>query len=245
MTCVEKLRQDHPEMDEFDIGYLVGQNCPNEHGYPEPHDCDFDCKNCWDREIPEEKTLAEKTGEAYAKIKDIVQEHGGITVHVEPTIKDSGDRTEFESGAVRDMREGKGRCDLMPLEVVRDLTNDQIIGYIVNFMQDNDTSELYNCLDEFARAFDDGLTKASLKDIQTQRYCTMFLEVAKHYEEGAKKYGENNWQKGMPTWCYIDSAIRHYLKWLRGDTDEPHDRAFVWNIMCCIWEVDYRKKEDV
>ena len=70
----------------------------------------------------------------------------------------------------------------------------------------------------------------------------MFLEVSKHFEEGAKKYGENNWQKGIPPSCYIDSAVRHYLKWLRGDNDEPHDRAFVWNIMCCIWEVDYRDK---
>ena len=23
--------------------------------------------------------------------------------------------------------------------------------------------------------------------------------------------------------------------WLRGDDDERHDRAFVWNIMCPIW----------
>ena len=30
-------------------------------------------------------------------------------------IKDSGDRTEFESGAVRDSAEGKGRCDLVPI----------------------------------------------------------------------------------------------------------------------------------
>lgn len=73
---------------------------------------------------------------------------------------------------------------------------------------------------------------------------TMLLEVAKHFEEGAKKYGENNWQKGIPPKCYIDSAVRHYLKWLRGDKDEPHDRAFVWNLMCCIWEVDYHKEAD-
>jgi hypothetical protein len=70
---------------------------------------------------------------------------------------------------------------------------------------------------------------------------TLCLEVAKHFEEGAKKYGESNWQKGIPVHCYIDSAVRHYLKWLRGDKDEPHDRAFVWNLMCCIWEVDYHK----
>ena len=64
---------------------------------------------------------------------------------------------------------------------------------------------------------------------------TMLLEVSKHFEEGAKKYGENNWQKGIPESSYIDSAVRHYLKWLRGDDDERHDRAFVWNIICLIW----------
>lgn len=32
----------------------------------------------------------------------------------EPTILDSGERTEFSSGAVRDMHAGKGRMDLLP-----------------------------------------------------------------------------------------------------------------------------------
>lgn len=30
------------------------------------------------------------------------------------TIKDSGDRTQFSTGAVRDMHTGKGRMDLLP-----------------------------------------------------------------------------------------------------------------------------------
>lgn len=64
---------------------------------------------------------------------------------------------------------------------------------------------------------------------------TLLLEVSKHFEDGAKKYGERNWQKGIPLHCYIDSATRHYLKWWRGDTDEPHDRAFAWNVLCCAW----------
>ena len=76
---------------------------------------------------------------------------------------------------------------------------------------------------------------------------TTILEVSKHFEEGAKKYGEYNWQKGIPVSCYIDSAVRHYLKWLRGDTDEAHDRAFVWNIICCMWTVkhEYELKVEV
>lgn len=29
-------------------------------------------------------------------------------------LKDSGERRVFQSGAVRDIEEGKGRCDLLP-----------------------------------------------------------------------------------------------------------------------------------
>ena len=64
---------------------------------------------------------------------------------------------------------------------------------------------------------------------------TAVLEVAIHFEEGAKKYKERNWEQGIPLHCYIDSAVRHYLKWLRGDDDERHDRAVVWNLLCAAW----------
>lgn len=33
-------------------------------------------------------------------------------------IKDSGERTQFETGAVRDMHSGKGRMDLLPWEAL-------------------------------------------------------------------------------------------------------------------------------
>lgn len=145
-------------------------------------------------------------------------------------IKDSGERRNFDTGAVRDIQEGKGRCDLIPLcvaaRVFRNGT-DSILDDIALFRVTLDTKNLYYALHTFSATFG-GVP-------------TMLLEVAKHFEDGAKKYGENNWQKGLPVSCYIDSAVRHYLKWHRGDKDEPHDRAFVWNIMCCIWEVDYHE----
>ena len=147
-----------------------------------------------------------------------------------PTIKDSGSMTNFDSGARRDYRIGKGRCDLLPLDVVRNLFDESEDEYTINmfdrFYKFQETGS-YSHLIEAVQYFVDETEWISLP--------TMLLEVSKHYEEGANKYGENNWQNGMPTNIYIDSAIRHYLKFLRGDEDEPHDKAFVWNILCCIW----------
>ena len=160
-------------------------------------------------------------------------------------ILDSGNRTEFETGAVRDMREGKGRCDLLPLNVIGDLTNDYIFKHINEFQICNDIFWLELALKDFIMNHTDWCHEGCFT---LQGFATMILEVAKQFEEGAKKYGENNWQKGIPVRCYIDSAVRHYLKFIKGDQDEPHDRAFCWNIMCAIWTCenkpelnDYRK----
>lgn len=93
-------------------------------------------------------------------------------------IKDSGERTEFASGAVRDMHEGKGRCDLLPL--------------------------------------------------------TAIIELSKHCEEGALKYGEHNIDKGIPQHSLVDSGMRHLIKYMRGDQDENHLRAACWNLMWAL-----------
>lgn len=229
MTCREAIMKEDP--DRIDPEWCGGvEGCPNSDYTelaPRPEYCPLNnfgvptndiCTKCWDREVPEEKN-EEITLKTHKNPFAYLKQHT-------PAIKDSGDRTEFESGAVRDMRSGKGRCDLMPLRVAAKVVDgDSIIDDIGLFLDTGDTQHLYFALRTAARMFN------GLAD--------MLLEVAKHFEEGAEKYGENNWQKGIPVHCYIDSAVRHYLKWLRGDTDEPHDRAFVWNLLCCIWEVDY------
>lgn len=93
-------------------------------------------------------------------------------------IKDSGERTEFGTGAVRDMHAGKGRFDLLPWHAIHD--------------------------------------------------------VAKHCEEGALKYGERNVDKGIPQHSLIDSAMRHMVKYIHNETDEPHLRAAAWNILWAL-----------
>ena len=147
-------------------------------------------------------------------------------------IKDSGERREFETGAVRDIQEGKGRCDLLPLGILPD----PVLNSIEKFKKTGDSTHLWHAV------------------VNTDFFPslpTILLEVSIHFAEGAKKYGEYNWQKGIPTHCYIDSAVRHYLKHRRGDTDEAHHRGYYWNMLCCIWTCinkpelnDYPRKEE-
>lgn len=56
------------------------------------------------------------------------------------------------------------------------------------------------------------------------------LRLAQHYENGAAKYGDRNWEKGQPLSRYLDSAIRHLLVANDGLEDEDHLSAAVWNI---------------
>lgn len=101
-------------------------------------------------------------------------------------IKDSGSRTEFTTGAVRDMHEGKGRCDLLPPNAL--------------------------------------------------------LRLAQHFEEGALKYSDRNWEKGIPCSSFLDSALRHIFKYMDGMNDEDHLIAAVWNLICLV-ETEMKRPE--
>lgn len=143
-------------------------------------------------------------------------------------IKDSGTRREFESGAVRDVQEGKGRCDLLPFDAVaKVLDGDPVFKRLNHYMNTGDPKELVSAILCFA-------------DDLKSNDAALMLEVSKQFEDGAQKYGERNWEKGIPLHCYIDSGVRHYLKFRAGETDERHDRAFLWNMLCAIWTQEHR-----
>ena len=137
-------------------------------------------------------------------------------------LPDSGERRQFESGAVRDIAQGKGRCDLMPLGIIGEWLDDIVLCKIDEYLYSGDCNRLWEAFLYFSREC-------------WHHTSTALLEVAKHFEDGAVKYGDRNWEKGIPVHCYIDSAVRHYLKFRRGDDDEPHSRAFLWNILCAMW----------
>jgi len=140
-------------------------------------------------------------------------------------LLDSGERRHFCTGAQRDRAAGKGRCDLLPLQEIADFYYEPpsgIIRLVDSFVQTGDRGDMLEAIRQFSNlAFHDEYTA--------------ILDLALQFEDGAVKYDDRNWEKGMPLSWYIDSGMRHYLKYLRGDKDEPHERAFVWNMFCALW----------
>lgn len=149
-------------------------------------------------------------------------------------IKDSGNRRTFANGGVRDMAEGKGACHLLPLDIIS-----EILAYAE---QNKDLHlkpyEILNCLSEYQdRRYETGIY-AAITSFANDRFGnlpTAILELAIHYEMGAKKYEPNNWKRIGEVDTFLDSAVRHFMKVLRGDNDEPHDRAFLWNLVGLLW----------
>lgn len=100
-------------------------------------------------------------------------------------LPDSGKRSEFDTGAVRDAMEGKGMPSLLPIAALR--------------------------------------------------------AASKRFEDGANKYGRDNWTKGIPLSRYIDSLYRHLWQFIEGDESEDHAGAIVWNAMCLVQTEEWIK----
>ena len=145
-------------------------------------------------------------------------------------IKDSGQRRTFETGAVRDIAEGKGRCDIMPLFDIGNTFDDDVLRLIGLYVECGNLSNLESAVRVFVES---ELTENPI--IFPFLIYDVLLDLSKFYEKGLIKYGEGNWTLGIPLHCYIDSGVRHYLKHMTGETDEPHDLAFLWNIFCAMW----------
>ena len=58
--------------------------------------------------------------------------------------------------------------------------------------------------------------------------------LAQHYENGALKYADRNWEKGLPLGRAINSAIGHLFAFMDNERSEDHLAAALWNICAYI-----------
>jgi hypothetical protein len=68
------------------------------------------------------------------------------------------------------------------------------------------------------------------------------LRMARHFEKGAAKYGDRNWERGMPLSRFFDSALRHAFSYLGGDDEEDHLVAAAWNLLAAL-DIERRARE--
>ena len=59
-------------------------------------------------------------------------------------------------------------------------------------------------------------------------------EVARACAEGAAKYSDYNWERGMPVHDLLNHAIAHVYQYLAGDRREPHLGHAAWNLLAAI-----------
>lgn len=90
--------------------------------------------------------------------------------------------------------------------------------------------------DESRKQFTTGAVRS--KDADDVRFDLItpigIRRLAETYAEGAKKYGDNNWQKGIPAGECINHALKHINQWLSGDTSEDHLAHAAWNLFAVM-----------
>jgi hypothetical protein len=71
----------------------------------------------------------------------------------------------------------------------------------------------------------------------------MLTRLAELMARGAEKYNANNWRLASSPEEYDrfkESAFRHFMQWMRGDTDEDHAAAVQFNINCYEWHTQHK-----
>lgn len=89
---------------------------------------------------------------------------------------------------------------------------------------------------EMTMKFKSGAVRSS--DTQEVRYdlvSPIGLEaVARACAEGAEKYGDYNWEKGMPVNDLLNHVLRHINLFLSGDREDDHLGHAAWGCMAAV-----------
>lgn len=81
MTCIEKLRELHPDWDDEKVRYYVEHRCPvSEYILPRPIGCgaygwedsdDEDCEKCWNRKVFDDESMNRHGAKFYLTGEDL------------------------------------------------------------------------------------------------------------------------------------------------------------------------------
>ena len=76
------------------------------------------------------------------------------------------------------------------------------------------------------------------RDADDERYDLItpigLRRLAQTCAEGAAKYSDHNWEKGLPGSSTVNHALRHVNLWLMGDNTEDHLAHAAWNLLALM-----------
>lgn len=177
-------------------------------------------------------------------------------------MQDTGERITYEGGAQREPHQGKGRYDwISPFALERVVAvsvrikrlqpelnvplSRQAISASLSLI--NRWREGYRDQDRLAAAawwvlYTMHFEETVGEEMDIGKDVHDFGSISPHAlqrladwcEKGGIKYGDRNWEKGMPYEHPLDSAMRHVNKWLMRMTDEDHLAAAVWNLFALM-----------
>ena len=179
---------------------------------------------------------------------------------------DASKLEDFGTGAKREDKSGKGRYDLIPGDVMHDFEDyvekafagcegviksptEVDVSSSAYFNDWQDKNNYYKFIVNvtawnFVRI---PIDRDEMSYVEFRKgFYEMRKALAKHYEEGAKVHGVDNWKKGLPIYgserggCFLDSMRRHTDQMLQRKTDEPHAVAALWNAFCAVWTLKHR-----
>jgi hypothetical protein len=131
--------------------------------------------------------------------------------------------TEPPSAKILDLGQGNGRMAGSMSRAVKEEskveTPDNKDEYGFKFDSDN-------------RMFETGARRDSASGKPRPDLLSPFATIRRGrvMELGAQKYGERNWEKGMPLSVFVASANRHFVQFLMGATDEDHLAHCAFNL---------------
>ena len=159
--------------------------------------------------------------------------------------------TTFESGAYR--TELPVRYDLCSKIVAKqllahwNLDNEEDEAFeLLECLFSNDEYNLLQRLWDFIYFESPITTNDNLEEIlpvndNDAAMCYILSAYARTMHEGAAKYGERTWEKGIPENDLRNHAINHLIKYLEDDESEPHLDHLIWNVLTII---HFRELED-
>lgn len=117
-----------------------------------------------------------------------------------------------------------------------DCTPEDVIQYAFESVGASRVSEFVVKDSGKREVFSGGMQRDSAEDkvdYTLLRDGPMYYRWAEHLRKGALKYGKRNWMKGVGQVELdraMESALRHMEQWYRGDIDEDHAAAVMFNL---------------